>query len=306
MNYCPSVFILTAGQHVHINKGRLHAFRKLTPEKLPNEDCHCQLRDAMIKEKSLTNKVPTCVSIAWDWQFGGVHAEGIHRESVAILESALLVDQKDGCKCLAIPKAALLAMGRQVLRPESSRNSTQQRLSLIDSSIIGQGFGYDAKPNVIDNTSVARGILPALRFLVKSNIEMIKSAVEGAAVDKENNMRRGKVSVAHVSDCNINPAEGTVEPDGQDYFCKMCHSELANLYFHCDGCEVHLKKDFNICIDCHQREAWRCTYQMCPSDARKKSTINHTVDMSFQRPGTRCPCKKGESCRVCGFCTGKC
>jgi hypothetical protein len=310
MNYCPSVFILTAGQHVHINKGRLHAFRKLTPETLPIEDCHCELRRTMIEEKSLTNKLPTCVSIAWDWQFGGVHAEGIHRESIAILESALLVDKKDGCKCLAIPKASLLALGRQVILPESSGRSAhqQQQQSLIDNSIIGRGFDGDAKPSVIDNTSVARGILPALRFLVKSNVEVLTSAVgEGAtSSDKENNMRRGKVTVADVSDCNINPLESTVEPDGDDYFCKLCYSELASLYFHCDGCEDHLRKDFNICVDCHQHEKWKRNYQMCPNDAQRKSTINHTGNMPFQRASTnRCPCKNEGLCTVCGFCTGK-
>jgi hypothetical protein len=186
MNYCPSVFILTAGQHVHINKGRLHAFRKLTPETLPSEDCHCELRHAMIKEKSLRNKVPTCVSIAWDWQFGGVHAEGIHRESVAILESAILVDQNDDCKCLAIPKAALLALGRQVLLPESSTYNAHQRSSLIDNSLIGPGgFGGDAKPSVIDNATVARGILPALRFLVNKNVKILSRAMGEGTSDKE-------------------------------------------------------------------------------------------------------------------------
>ncbi|CAN0513712.1 unnamed protein product, partial [Discosporangium mesarthrocarpum] len=31
MGACPSVFTLEAGDFVHINKGRLHAFKKLPP-----------------------------------------------------------------------------------------------------------------------------------------------------------------------------------------------------------------------------------------------------------------------------------
>ena len=42
MGYCPSVFVLKAEQYLHINKGRLHAFRKLQD---------------------------FCFSIAWDWMF---------------------------------------------------------------------------------------------------------------------------------------------------------------------------------------------------------------------------------------------
>ncbi|CAN0011538.1 unnamed protein product, partial [Ectocarpus sp. 4 AP-2014] len=31
LNFCPSVFTLEPGEFVHINKGRLHAFRKEDP-----------------------------------------------------------------------------------------------------------------------------------------------------------------------------------------------------------------------------------------------------------------------------------
>ncbi|CAN0398457.1 unnamed protein product, partial [Laminaria digitata] len=31
LNFCPSVFTLEPGEFVHINKGRLHAFRKERP-----------------------------------------------------------------------------------------------------------------------------------------------------------------------------------------------------------------------------------------------------------------------------------
>lgn len=67
--YCPSVFILKPGQHLLINKGRLHAFRKMTFDELPENDCHAQLRKRMIAELKAQNihRPPLCISVAFDW-----------------------------------------------------------------------------------------------------------------------------------------------------------------------------------------------------------------------------------------------
>lgn len=66
MNYYPSVFILKPGQHVHINKGRLHCFRKMSTYPLPKRDCHALLRQNVIEEENLRDKSETiCVSLAW-------------------------------------------------------------------------------------------------------------------------------------------------------------------------------------------------------------------------------------------------
>ena len=67
MNYYPSVFVLKPGQFVHINKGRLHAFRKLSPTALPPNDCHRQLRLDTIASDNLGSMERLCVSVAWDW-----------------------------------------------------------------------------------------------------------------------------------------------------------------------------------------------------------------------------------------------
>lgn len=57
------------GQTVHINKGRLHAFRKMTADGLPQHDCHYKLRTSLVSE--LKSKglacAPDCVSVAYDW-----------------------------------------------------------------------------------------------------------------------------------------------------------------------------------------------------------------------------------------------
>jgi hypothetical protein len=68
-SYCPSVFILKPGQHLIINKGRLHAFRKLTFDKLSEEDCHSKLRESLKQELNSQNihRPPLCISVAFDW-----------------------------------------------------------------------------------------------------------------------------------------------------------------------------------------------------------------------------------------------
>ena len=66
----PSVFVLKPDQHVMINKGRLHAFRKMTFDELSNTDCHAAQRSelvAMLKEEKKIDRAPRCISIAYDW-----------------------------------------------------------------------------------------------------------------------------------------------------------------------------------------------------------------------------------------------
>jgi hypothetical protein len=64
--YHPSVFILKAGQFVHINKGRLHAFRKMTTERLPEKDAHAKLRKEVVAKDKLQPGL-VCISVAHDW-----------------------------------------------------------------------------------------------------------------------------------------------------------------------------------------------------------------------------------------------
>ena len=69
-SYSPSVFVLKPGQHVLINKGRLHAFRKMTFDELPITDCRAAQRSelvAMLKEEKKMDHAPLCISIAYDW-----------------------------------------------------------------------------------------------------------------------------------------------------------------------------------------------------------------------------------------------
>lgn len=65
-SYYPSVFVLGPGQHLHINKSRLHTFRKVKAEPLDEDDCHFDLRN-MLLSNGLSKQDELCISVAFDW-----------------------------------------------------------------------------------------------------------------------------------------------------------------------------------------------------------------------------------------------
>ena len=103
LRYYPSVFVLKPGQVVHINKGRLHAFRKLAPQALQETDCHYDLRNEVLQTKENGQQEDLCFSIAWDWMFKGVTSDGINREVSSILECSRL-NREHELASLAIPE----------------------------------------------------------------------------------------------------------------------------------------------------------------------------------------------------------
>jgi hypothetical protein len=123
-SYYPSVLILKPGQFIHINKGRLHAFRKLSPTALTEGDCHAELRSNLIRTENLGFEEQLCISVAWDWMYQGITAEGTNREIVSILECTNL-NRKHMKQSLAIPETCILLMAQDLLkRPASSDDHT--------------------------------------------------------------------------------------------------------------------------------------------------------------------------------------
>ena len=79
-SYCPTVLILGPGQLLLIIKNRLHSFRKMSFDQLPDDDCHASMRKervSILRQEDPDLKIaPLCVSVAWDWYviyyiFGG-------------------------------------------------------------------------------------------------------------------------------------------------------------------------------------------------------------------------------------------
>ncbi|KAL7579289.1 hypothetical protein ACA910_013969 [Epithemia clementina (nom. ined.)] len=293
MGYYPSVFILKPGQHVHINKGRLHAFRKLTTEKLPDMDCHSILRKNLIVEHNIHN-APVCVSVAWDWQFTGINSDGINKEVASSLECQLLVDQRPDLKCLAIPKACLLALGHNCRALQA-----KDKFSIISKPETAVG-----KHQIMPAKKLLSGIAPSLIYVLEQNISFIAMA-HRKIYDERSNLD-GRINIAPFSDSSLNPLSSTVDPDGNDYFCKLCSKELENVYLHCDGCEDLLQRDFNICMNCYESGQWRDTVDMhgrgFHQPADRTSCVNHTGGHFPRQGSSACHCVPGLPCLLCKLC----
>ena len=165
--YCPSVFILKPGQVVHINKGRLHAFRKMAPSKLPEMDCHHVLRNAVLSSKQERTE-DICCSIAWDWMFKGVTSEGINREISSILECSRL-NRQHNLQSLAIPETTLLFLAKKTIALHTiSSGPISSFLPFLTSSRTCDRFAPDAM-------TVLRGILPSLQYVVNRHSTSVTS-----------------------------------------------------------------------------------------------------------------------------------
>jgi len=291
MGYCPSVFTLEPGDLVHINKGRLHAFRKMSTSQLGEWDCHAEIRQKVIASQDIAGQEKLCVSVAWDWMYRGVTPEGINREVSTVLEASAL-NRKNGVTSLAIPELSLLQMAKCV--PAKALTSTK------GISFLGALEKKKKKPSVYDSTKqeICKGIYPALCIVVGQHVRAVN-------VKESTSMERGeRLSIAKIPDTQENPQICPLDPYGNsDFQCKVCRKELSNIYFHCDGCEKLLSKDFNICRGCYLQDKFAVTVQMHPSNAKRHATLNHTGDLRFNRQ-SRCVCKNGPQCKDCGFCLG--
>lgn len=292
MGYCPSLFTLEPGDLVHINKGRLHAFRKMSTSNLQESDCFYQRRKNIVELKGLQGQEKLCISIAWDWMHRGVTSAGINREICTVLEGAIL-NGVNQVKSLAIPELALLQMAKTVPAKSS--------LSVHDTSFLD-----DLKGKPLENVTlyeppkeeICKGIYPGLSIVVGQHIKAL--ATKACTSDEKGE----KLSLAKYPDTQENPAICPLDPYGDsDFACKLCNKELSNVYYHCDGCEKLLSKDFNICQGCYAQSQYMCKVQMHPSNPKRHATLNHIGDNRFDRI-SRCPCKNGPACNFCGYCLG--
>ena len=173
--YYPSVFVLKPGQVVHINKGRLHAFRKLAPAVLQDTDCHYELRNDVLETKeSMTEDL--CFSIAWDWMFKGVTSEGINREVSSILECSRLNREHD-LASLAIPETTLLFLAKE--------NIAKYQLEVKASNPVGKSLfamnipsHQPASKSEPDAKTVLQGILPSIQYVVNRHNSSVKFSRE--------------------------------------------------------------------------------------------------------------------------------
>lgn len=155
---------------MHINKGRLHAFRKLAPSSLLKTDCHYDLRNEILQSKEHPTE-DMCFSIAWDWMFKGVSPEGINREVSSIMECARLNREHD-LPSLAIPETALIFLAKESITKYQLDHDSSPTNSLFGMDIRqGQTRVDTSEPDAV---TVLRGILPALHYVVTRHNTAVK------------------------------------------------------------------------------------------------------------------------------------
>ena len=264
--YCPSMFTLEPGDLVHINKGRLHAFRKMSTSKLPELDCHADQRRKLIESKGIAGEEKLCVSVAWDWMYRGVTSAGINKEVCTVLEGSTL-NRRNDVTSLAIPELALLQMAKSI--PARSLTSTRNT-SFLDA--LKKKEKKRKKQSFYESTKeeICKGIYPGLCIVVGQHIRAL-NVKESKSTEKG-----ARLSIAKIPDTQENPATCPLDPYGDsDFECKLCRKELSNVYFHCDGCENLLSKDFNICRGCYLQGKFNIKVQMHPSNPKRHATLNH-------------------------------
>ncbi|GAX10199.1 hypothetical protein FisN_3Lh394 [Fistulifera solaris] len=262
MNYCPSVFVLRPGQHLHINKGRLHTFRKVKMEPLEQDDCHHELRKDLL-DRGIAKRDELCISIAFDWMFLGHSREAIHEEVKTALQCADIC-RNVGTSSLGIPETCLLKLAMLL-----SHNG----------GTICNDLLYPIR------NAACQGILPHLQAIVQQEIE------SGSGISNK----------AKIADNQQDPDSYSVDPFGADYFCHTCKKELANSYFHCLGCERLLQKDLNICRMCLEEKKYGTNIRLGVACKSRNSDIIHAGILSKHGNAKGCSCRQG-ICRECGYC----
>jgi hypothetical protein len=250
--------MLKPGQFVHINKGRIHAFRKMLPVELADTDCHSKLRKNIVSTDGISEET-ICLSIAWDWLFLGNTNQGINQEVEACLEVTSL-NRARKLKSLACPETCLLFLGIEYLAQMKEERG-----------------GYPK--------NVLEGIFPSLQRIILNSQQIYQSIASGPVKPDQ------QYEVCHTN------------PYGNDFCCGICFKELPNSYLHCNGCEVILGKDYNICGDCYRKKLHLdCFFQINPHNRKKSSAINHVAKKT---KGCRCGQRK-ELCVACSTCSCAC
>jgi hypothetical protein len=248
---------------IHINKGRLHCFRKLSSEKLDETDAHVDLRQGLINKE--TQGGPwcdkLCLSIAWDWVFRGVSEPGVKTEVAHVL-SRTRQNQKFGRRSLAQPELSLLRMAM---------------FSKLPTGVCSKESGYMPLPR-----DLCRGILAGgLRKVVKAHLAILENATEA---------NKNIVGLASAPRAK-NGKYASIDPYGNDFVCQCCSAELSNILYRCDGC-----MEYKVCHPCHSDEAHLRNKDWCHLSNRDEpcSSMNHLIGEN-----EKCCCETNSPCLEC-------
>jgi hypothetical protein len=271
---------LLPGQHVHLNKACIHAFRKVVPfHPLAPDDCH-----AAIHARTFDRAYPPspassiCASVAYDFQFRGYDAEGINREHVITLENAAL-NRNRKVLTLAIPEICILKTAEQLVT--KAIQSEGGGLSLI-------GFACTPAEAVANPGDVvlARGILPSLMHIA-ARCGQKESPAETFRLSKKTDQD----DPSSFDPCDL-----------KSYYCEICFGELSVDYMHCEGCEYLRKVNYNLCLHCFGKGSWQINKVLEDSAGETvfQSNVTHTAKFSGKRKN--CGGPQAALCMKCAYC----
>ena len=266
--------------------------------------------------------------------FRGASTKGINREVLAVLECAEL-NRRNVKQSLAQPALCVVQMARNLLEQNEkitkmmdfSKKGTPDNL-LVTSNLdvlsgILPGLRYIVMKQL--ETMNLAGFTP-LHF--KKRITKGKNVINSATEETQNGDPADTNEIANEGsilnedeekrysfeyDTSLrrdkkpnafqNPAKFPVDPYGvTGFFCQLCHMELSNMYLHCEGCEIILNKDFNICLRCYQEERDKVFVKMHPTDCDTLSSAHHTGNYPKASKAGSCKPKEFTKCKYCQSC----
>lgn len=209
--YCPVVLILGPGELLHINKGRLHAFRKLDlNRKLPETDCHHEMRLDMKGKLKQDSASKPCMSIAWDYNYIGISARGRANSMLDAFRS-------------------------------ERRNSYNADLSLGSGGYFRYNYANSVLAQMNENTGkILPGICLSLQYLLQK-MKLEETIVQEHMAHPQFIPLATKVKFEEVKE----------EPyfSGKDYTCGFCNGEIISVFMQCEKCEL-LGEDLYTCAWC--------------------------------------------------------
>ena len=235
---------------------------------LPKYDCHNFLRMKVNQERlSATRIEDTCFSIAWDWIYRGYTSKGINLEVASVIESTSLT-RKHGKVALAIPETSLLQ---------------------TCASILPLAENIESK-----NRDILKGLYPSIHFLITRDINVVSNCEQKHIT--ETLPFAFKKSLSNMRN-----------PYSHEHFtCRLCKTELSNVFFQCVGCEIFLGVEFFICIHCKNARRYETNIVVNLTNSKMASSINHKgLVKDMKRASGYCLCTYGSMCPMCGNCNGE-
>ena len=157
----------------------------------------------------------------------GTTAEGINRELTTTLECSNIC-QLNMVRPLGRARQAIIRLAS--LLPGKNEKRERTRLLVSQGNLLRYPSWKD----------IARGILPSLQYIINEEIQPLNDGKAQTTLPDTFPGQGGE--------------KGGFNPYKSSYNCILCNSELAELYYSCDGCESLLDKEYKFCGICYHNK----------------------------------------------------